>query len=434
MRSLFGRTALLLMALIVAFQLLIFSASWLWVLRPLLQTSVDELAGLLTLSAKTYSELPAARRSDYLVSLRREHRLEVESAKGVLSGKRSLLPYLNLLEERLAARHGTAVAVVVESNTPTRYALDLPAGAESLRFRFSHDRIGTQPGLVFLVVVLGSAALGILAALLVARGLTRPLAKLAAATMHIGQREDFMPLPETGPRELATLAREFNRMARYVRELIDNRTTLLAGVSHDLRGPMARLRLAIELCQQAPTAQLFTRMENDLDAMNALIGEFLDFSRGVTHAEEEDTDLVALLRALAEAARRPQVTVECKLPDECVRRLSAHGLRRVVTNLLDNAVRYGGGSVELVLQEMTNGTNIEVRDRGPGIPPERYADVFRPFMRLESSRNTHTGGSGLGLAIVRQIADVHGWTVTFSARQGGGLIACLFLPQTGVQT
>lgn len=429
MRSLFGRTALLLMALIVAFQLLIFSASWLWVLRPLLQTSVDELAGLLTLSAKTYSDLPAARRSDYLASLRREHRLEVEPASGSLRGEHSLLPYLNLLEASLAARHGMPVAVVVESDTPRLYALDLPAGAEKLRFRFTHARIGTQPGLVFLVMVLGSAALGILGALLVARGLTRPLAQLAAATMHIGRREDFMPLPETGPRELATVAREFNRMARHVRELIDNRTTLLAGVSHDLRSPMARLRLAIELCQQAPTAQLYARMENDLEAMNALIGEFLDFSRGVTQVEEEHTDLVALLHALAESARRPQIVVESKLPVECVRRLPVHGLRRIVTNLLDNAVRYGGGSVELVLQEVSNGISIEVRDRGPGIPPERYVDVFRPFVRLESSRNAHTGGSGLGLAIVRQIADVHGWTVTLSARDGGGLVARLFLPR-----
>lgn len=428
MRSLFGRTAFLLTALIVAFQLLIFSASWLWVLRPLLQTSVDELAGLLTLSAKTYSDLPGARRPDYLASLRREHRLEVEPASAALSGEHSLLPYLNLLEARLAARHGIPVKVVVEPTTPPLYTLDLPAGAETLRFRFTHDRIGTQPGLVFLVVVLGSISLGILAALLVARGLTRPLAQLAAATMRIGRREDFMPLPETGARELASLAREFNRMARHVRELVDNRTTLLAGVSHDLRSPMARLRLAIELCQQAPTAQLYARMENDLEAMNALIGEFLDFSRGVTQIEEEDTDLVALLNTLAESVRRPQIVVECKLPGKCTWHLSAHGLRRIVINLLDNAVRYGGGFVDLVLREMPDGTIIEVRDRGPGIPPERYADVFRPFVRLESSRNARTGGSGLGLAIVRQIADVHGWTVTLSARDGGGLVARLFLP------
>ena len=428
-RTLFGRTAALFLTLIVAFQLLLFAASWVFVLRPLLTASVQELAALLTFSARTWVELPRERRDAFLEELRINQRLEVGLARGPQVGERSLLPYLGLLEETLAGRTGTAVKVVVVAGSPVTYVLDLPAGNDTLRFRFTHDRIGTSPGLAFVLVVAGSVLLGVLAALLVARGLTQPLARLADATTRIGHRNEFMPLPEDGPRELATLAREFNRMAGHVRDLIESRTVLLAGVSHDLRSPIARLRLALELCRERPDPRLYARMEQDLEIMNALIGEFLDFSRGVSAMPAEDTNLVALLGELADAARQQGVAVEYLAPAECFRRVPAHGLRRVVANLLDNAVRYGNGQpVELALRADEPGIEIEVRDRGLGVPAESREDVFRPFVRLESSRSAVTGGSGLGLAIVRQIADAHGWTVTLDARAGGGTIARVTLP------
>lgn len=428
-RTLFARTAALFLALIVAFQLLLFATAWMFVLRPLLDTSVQELASFITFSARTWSELPRERRQAYLEELRVNHRLAVEPAAGPLAGERSLLPYLKLLEKALTARTGAPVEVYAGDGKPVVYALDLPAGGETLRYRFTHERIGTYPGLALLGVVSSSVLLGMLAALLVARGLTRPLAQLAEATARVGRGDKFTPLPEDGPRELAALAREFNRMAVRLRELLDNRTTLLAGVSHDLRSPIARVRLALELCRENPDVKLFARMEQDLDAMNALIGDFLEFSRGVTAPPVQETDLVSLLEELAEASRQGGAIVEFTGAPACRRRLPARGLKRIVANLLDNAVRYGNGQpVQLAMQAEAQRLVIEVRDRGAGIPPQSREDVFRPFARLESSRNTVTGGSGLGLAIVRQIAEAHGWTVTLEARAGGGTVARLTLP------
>lgn len=428
-KSLFARTAALLLALILALQMLLFIPSWLFIMRPLLAGSVNDLAALMSLSAKTWVELPAERRASYRQEMLLTHALEIEQVQDAVRGEPGRLPYLQMLEDALRAQTGAPVRVVVENDSAALYAVDLPAGRDTLRFRFGHERIGTNPVLAVAAVLGGSVLLGIMAALLVARGLTRPLARLAEATTRVGQRDEFTPLPEDGPRELAMLSREFNRMACNVRELLDNRTTLLAGISHDLRSPIARLRLALELCREQPDPKLYARMEQDLETMNALIGEFLEFSRGVGGEPPVPTDVAVLLAYLADEARQHGARVEVQKMAASMRRVPPLALRRVLSNFLDNAVRYGNDStVEIALTGGDGDTVIEIMDRGPGIPEARREAVFRPFVRLESSRNAASGGSGLGLAIAKQIAHSQGWRVSLHERPGGGTIARLVLP------
>jgi two-component system osmolarity sensor histidine kinase EnvZ len=230
-------------------------------------------------------------------------------------------------------------------------------------------------------------------------------------------------LPETGPRELVSLSRRFNAMARQVSELLTARTTLLAGVSHDLRTPLARMRLALEIMKTDPMPSLIERLERDIAQMNQLIGNVLDLARGLQHEEPVSVDLRDFLSELAEdfSTSDKVITMNCQSGRFVLARSALH---RAIGNLLQNALRYAPlGPVELNCSVSDQQCRIGILDRGPGIAPEQIQAMFLPFHRLETSRSSVTGGSGLGLAIVRELARANGWEVSLSARPGGGLQA-----------
>ena len=206
--------------------------------------------------------------------------------------------------------------------------------------------------------------------------------------------------------------------------LMDNRTTLLAGISHDLRTPLARLRLGLAMMPENANPALIARMERDMEEMNRLIGGFLELAQGLGQEEERPVDLAALLGDLAQGT-----ALEWRAQPPCIRAVAPVALRRILSNLIENALRYGGGKpVSIALDCAEEWARISVFDRGPGIPPDQAEKVFRPFYRLDSSRSSATGGSGLGLAIARQLADANGWKIELLAREGGGTEARLTIP------
>jgi two-component system osmolarity sensor histidine kinase EnvZ len=261
-----------------------------------------------------------------------------------------------------------------------------------------------------------------------ARRTVVPLARLEQAAAQVGRGEVMALLPTTGPKELVALALRFNQMALQVRELLAGRTTLLAGLSHDLRTPLARMRLALALLAEKPTPKLIARLEKDIAEMDRLIGQVLNLARGADPEPAVEIDLPTLLHELAAGA--PPQRVRVLATSQRVTLLApSSALRRVLGNLLDNALRYGGDQpVELVSELAETGVRIGVLDRGPGIAPDQMSAVFQPFHRVEPSRNPDTGGIGLGLAIVRQLADIHGWQIDISARADRGLAAWLTIP------
>lgn len=284
-----------------------------------------------------------------------------------------------------------------------------------------------EPGLALLLALGGGFVFAGAFAWWLARRITKPLARLEAAATRIGEGERPELLPENGPRELASLACRFNAMAQQVRDLLSARTTLLAGVSHDLRTPLARMRLALEMMKSAPAPALIARLENDIEEMNGLIATLLDLARGLEREPPEETDLVELLNELADqaAAHEREISVRCPA---CRRAVAPRALRRALGNLLQNALRYApAGPLELVCETQGESCRIGVLDRGPGIPPERIAAMFEPFQRLEGSRSPQTGGAGLGLAIVRELARANGWQARLEPRDGGGLAAWIEL-------
>ncbi|MCC8992367.1 MAG: HAMP domain-containing protein [Candidatus Contendobacter sp.] len=273
--------------------------------------------------------------------------------------------------------------------------------------------------LVLLVSVAGLAALAV-------RTLTRPLAGLADAATELGQDIHRPALAETGPLEVRRAAQAFNTMQGRLIRYIQDRDRILAAVSHDLKTPITRLRLRMELLEESPLREKF---QADLDEMQQMAQASLDFLRGGETSEPLATlDLDALLESLREdaedAGQKLRIAGTVRQPLRC-RPLA---LKRCLTNLIDNALKYGQ-QAEITLMDAPARLTLTLHDQGPGIPEAEQERVFEPFYRLESSRSRDTGGVGLGLSIARNIARAHGGELTLRNHPQGGLEVVLEIPR-----
>jgi signal transduction histidine kinase len=283
--------------------------------------------------------------------------------------------------------------------------------------------------------LLWSIAIVVAAAVVVAwiavRWTTKPLHTLALAADELGRNVNRAPIPEQGPTEVARAARAFNNMQSQLREYLSSRTRLLAAMSHDLKTPITRLRLRSELLDD-PTLRV--RYSEDLQELESMVTATLDFLRGIQNDEPANTfDVMAMLEALA--ADRRETGANVAIEGQSARPYCGQrqAIRRCLSNLLDNAIKYGGSATVAITDEPAQLT-LCVVDSGPGIAPDELEKVFEPFYRIEASRARETGGSGLGLAIARQIARAHGGEVTLFNRVAGGLEARLVLPRERTRT
>jgi two-component system osmolarity sensor histidine kinase EnvZ len=423
--SLARQYALMLAAFFIAFEILMAVAVVSLLMVPMARRAAGDLAGLMVLSAQTWSELPPETRPAFEAELARNHVLALRADLPPAGPNAVHGPYLYFLEEALAEKTGSRRDLVTEVIDGVQwYWVSLPSGEGKISVGLPHDRIGTQPVNAMLISLVGALIMALAAAVWLARRAVGPLARLEQAATRVGRGEVPELLPESGPRELANLARRFNAMAHQVRELLAARTTLLAGVSHDLRTPLARMRVALALLEKRPTPKLFARIEADIEEMDRLIGNVLDLARGLASESSSDIDLRDLLYELAGSDGRVRVA-----SPELRVRTAPLALRRAVGNLIDNARRYSGEvPIELVAEVWASEVRIGVLDRGPGIPEDQLAVVFEPFHRVDAARSPATGGAGLGLAIVRQLAETNGWRAELKRREGGGLEAWLILP------
>src|SRR5215472_10414712 len=265
----------------------------------------------------------------------------------------------------------------------------------------------------------------VLALYLAARNITRPLSELASAADSVGRDARPRQLRERGARELRDAARAFNTMQDRLHRYLDSRTRVLAAMSHDLKTPLTRLRLQVETLVEP---ELQARIGRELDEMESMVREALALFRGLDDGEAAlPFDANALLATLREefAGMGAAVTVSGTAREQFVGKPQA--LKRCLTNLVANAVKFGGRA-DIVVSDGAE-LRIAVRDHGPGIPEAELERVFEPFYRLESSRNRDSGGTGLGLSIARDIAQAHGGSLTLANLAGGGLEATLRLPR-----
>jgi len=272
-------------------------------------------------------------------------------------------------------------------------------------------------------------ALALLGAYLIVSLINRPLRELTRSADEIGRGKTPPPVAESGPSEIQTLSRAFNRMATDLKRLDEERALLLAGVSHDLRTPLSRIRLGLELLDDKGDAALKAGMVQDIGDIDAAINQFLDFARiSDGEAVVADGDLNAIVREACERNARSGKAVTTRLETLPPLRLRPLAAQRLVANLVENALHHGNGQVEVATTVQNGSAVLEVLDRGPGIPPGEAERMLQPFTRLDTARSS--SGTGLGLAIVDRIARLHGGSVQLLAREGGGLRVRVELPLT----
>ncbi|MEM8768385.1 MAG: ATP-binding protein [Pseudomonadota bacterium] len=362
------------------------------------------------LSAQTWVELPPAARPYFELELAENHDLIISSDRRELAKATLEQPYLSLVQDQLGERLGEPVTLLEGDEL---IWLDIGMGGYQLQIGFSPSRRDIQPLYVGIIIFGLGAAIVFLTSLTIVQRITRPLVQAADRAESFRGGEDFEPLPEEGPRELVSLARNFNTMAREIATLLSNRTTLLAGISHDLRTPLTRMRLALELLPDGVDPKLIERFERNLENMDALIGDALRFARGASEGRQP----VAVANFVAEVVDSYHAAIPFEVvgSEDLELPLAPGALKRVLSNLIGNAQQHGE-SVRVRLE----GAEIHVLDEGPGIPEEFREQVFQPFFRLDSARSSTTGGSGLGLAIVLQLCQAQGWRVRIEDPPGGG--------------
>jgi len=255
---------------------------------------------------------------------------------------------------------------------------------------------------------------------------TRPLKALAGAARDIGRGRQPAALVEAGPGEIRSVTHAFNQMSRDLARLDEDRALILAGISHDLRTPLTRLRLAAEMSADEAARE---GIGADIDEMDKIIGQFLDFARDTEGEPPAPTDLNAVIAHIAEPLRRRGARIELRLTELPPLMLRPLALLRLAANLVNNALRHGGAAAPVEVTTRREGSNVvlDVMDRGPGIPQEEADRLKQPFTRLDAAR-TGAAGAGLGLAIVDRVARGHGGRFDLLPREGGGLIARVTLP------
>ncbi|WP_265942592.1 ATP-binding protein [Dechloromonas sp. A34] len=268
-------------------------------------------------------------------------------------------------------------------------------------------------------------ALALAVAWLIASRISRPLKAMAKSAETVGRGQIPAPLPEDGAEELSRLAHAFNTMARDLERHDKDRSEVLAGISHDLRTPLTRLRLEAEMSIADEGARL--AVIADIGQMEAVISQFMDFARADSGEAAEQTDPASLLQGIADRQACVGHPLSVTVGAAPTMLLRPKALTRAVTNLIDNAWKYGGGEITLNAQAIADELWIEIGDHGPGIAADEVDRLKRPFTRLDSARS-NAGGTGLGLAIVERVARLHEGRLELLPNAEGGLLARLVLP------
>jgi len=260
----------------------------------------------------------------------------------------------------------------------------------------------------------------------VVRRVTAPLASLSAAAERLGGDLNAPPMPESGSIETRQASRAFNTMQASLRTLIENRTRMLAAISHDLRTPLTLLRLRAENIDNAPERE---KMLATIAEMDSMIAATLQFARDESAIEaQRPTDLAALLQSIVDDMADAGLPVKMKPVESVVVYCRPSALKRAIRNLLDNAVKYGK-TASVAIMTTPKVIEIIIDDKGPGIPEQELTRVLQPFYRVEGSRSRETGGTGLGLAITQSIVQTDGGELTLTNRPEGGLRAKVVLPR-----
>ncbi len=427
-RSLFGRSLIIIILPLVLAQLLatwiFYDRHWDTVQRRLSTGVAGDIA--LTLAAMPHSrderELArlfarATESTELFFAFRRGESLPAHMRN--VGGSR--------IEEQLAAaieeRVGRPFQIDADFD-PRDILISIELNDGVLQVAAPRKRLFTPTTYIFVLWMAGSSLVLLAIASLFMRNQVRALRRLAAAAESFGKGRDVPNFKPEGATEVRQAATAFLKMRERMRRQITQRTEMLAGVSHDLRTPLTRMRLALEFLGEGAAVE---ELKIDVAAMERMVQGYLDFARGEGAEQPRDTDLSLLIEEVAMAARRDGIEISVAAPEEYVTPLRPDAMRRCLGNLVSNARRYGS-HVWVTALPVRDGVEVMVDDDGPGIPPGQRENVFRPFFRLDAARNPLTGGVGLGLTIARDVARGHGGELSLEDSPQGGLRVRLHLP------
>jgi two-component system osmolarity sensor histidine kinase EnvZ len=427
-RTLLWRSVLLIAALLVVAHL-----AWLQIFRasevePRALQAAQQVVSVVNLTRAALVTADPARRYALLDELAQREGIQVyagdpEETVPALPDR----PFLRIMAAQLRERLGQQTRITLEREGIPGLWVSFRIDSDEFWVSLQRSRIERNEPLRWIGWGALVLALAVLGAFLVVARINRPLRELTRAAELLGRGTMPTRVTEAGPAEIRTLARAFNQMAADIRRQDEERALLLAGVSHDLRTPLSRIRLALEMLDDRGTADLKAGVAQDIGDIDAAIGQFLDFARPVD-AEQiiADTDLNTLVQSVIERYTRSGRDVVLRAGSPSPQPLRIQALQRLLANLIDNALRHGSAPVEVVTGRGEGFNYLEVLDRGPGIPPAEAERMLQPFTRLNSARST--SGTGLGLAIVDRIARLHGGSVRLLPRDGGGLRVRVELP------
>lgn len=442
--SLLWRTLILVVLAMVLSQA---SAMWLlheYVTRPRMETAIGQFVLHLKTIHAALQTMEPAQQNHFIARVAEQEGIRIRPVRGQEPMRPAPdLPAMRIFRERLHEHFGPGAEVFVRDREgrrprdadkraeaearPRLVWVRLPASEREFWVAIPRTRVERDTSTAFIAWGMAGLAIAILATLLLVWRLNRPLHELARAAAALGRGRVPPPVAETGPTEIRAVARAFNQMKEDLQKSERERATFLAGISHDLRTPLTRMRLDVEMLEDKVDPAVQRGMVSDLNDMNAIIDQFIDFTRTESAEPLSPVNLAEMARSSAERAARSGATVRCELDEVPVLALRPLAMQRLIDNLLGNAARHAGGEITLRTALEAERVVVAVLDRGPGIAPGMVERLKEPFTRLDASRSG-SSGAGLGLAIASRIATLHGGTLELLPREGGGLEARASFP------
>lgn len=424
--SLFGRALLIIMLPIAIMQMAVayffFNAHW----NEVTANLSDSVAADVSVAVQLYKQDPSYERTRRLDEMLRPN---MELSIALVAGDTLPLTTRDAFFSNLDKTLRRALANSLSDDfwfDTTRYPnhIDIRVSVEEgvLRFIAARDRVFAPTGFVFIFWLVTATLLLSMVSILFIRNQAKPISELAAAAEAFGKGDDISPFKPTGASEVRLAGQAFLKMRSRITKHLEQRTIMLAGVSHDLRTPLTRLKL--HLSMQKPSRDN-EAAKQDLIDMETMLNGYLDFARGLTGEDTLSVDIQTYMQGVIDRMKSEGITLQCETG--FLVSLKPQSFERALKNLLSNALKYGT-FCRVTLQKEESDSCFIIEDNGPGIPEDLRGEAMQAFQRLDTARNQNIEGIGLGLAIVRDITQIHGGTLRLDESELGGLRAIIRLP------